>query len=395
MQQTPTAKSIMISFAQETGLTDKSLPPRRYLWTDAFAVCNYLGLYQEYREQKYLDLALALVDQVHLVLGQYDKASPHHGWLSGLEGEEALRHPTKGGLRIGKKLPERQAGEPVDERLEWDRDGQYYHYLTKWIYALSCVSHVTGKPDYYRWALELALHIHSAFVYQAGDGSKRIYWKMSLDLSRPLISSMGQHDPLDGFLTYQQLKALAQQFPKIYSGLSLTRQIEDMAQICDKMDWATADPLSLGGLCGDAYRLSVLIADGQLQDTMLLTTLFKDITIGLQAFMAHNPLSLSAEQRLGFRELGISIGFHALEKLHSIIEYFPKKIGDREKPISGLETVLGFHPIANMIESFWLEETHRLAPSWSDHADINNVMLATSLSPDGYLMAIPSKPLQT
>jgi hypothetical protein len=31
-----------------------------------------------------------------------------------------------------------------------------------------------------------------------------IYWKMSIDLSRALVPSMGQHDPLDGFVTYVQ-----------------------------------------------------------------------------------------------------------------------------------------------------------------------------------------------
>jgi len=37
------AIALMNEFAQRTGLTSKQ-PPRRYLWTDAFAVCNLLGL---------------------------------------------------------------------------------------------------------------------------------------------------------------------------------------------------------------------------------------------------------------------------------------------------------------------------------------------------------------
>ena len=28
-----------------------------------------------------------------------------------------------------------------------------------------------------------------------------MYWKLSIDLSRPLVASMGQHDPLDGLVT--------------------------------------------------------------------------------------------------------------------------------------------------------------------------------------------------
>lgn len=36
-----------------------------------------------------------------------------------------------------------------------------------------------------------------------------MYWKMSIDLSSPLVPSMGQHDPLDGLITYLQLQATA------------------------------------------------------------------------------------------------------------------------------------------------------------------------------------------
>ncbi len=47
-------------------------------------------------------------------------------------------------MRIGKPLNERKPSEPFDERLEWDRDGQYYHYLTKWMHALHQVGRLTG-----------------------------------------------------------------------------------------------------------------------------------------------------------------------------------------------------------------------------------------------------------
>ena len=41
----PTVREIMMEFARKTGLSPASGAPRRYLWTDAFAVCNFLGLY--------------------------------------------------------------------------------------------------------------------------------------------------------------------------------------------------------------------------------------------------------------------------------------------------------------------------------------------------------------
>ena len=154
----------MGDFAVSTGLTDTSRIPRRYLWTDAFAVCNYLELYRQTGEQTSLQLALKLVDQVHQILGQHRKDSVRSGWLSGLDEEQAQQHPTQAGLRIGKQLNEWQPGEPVDESLQWNQDGQYFHYLTKWMHALNRVSQVTGKSIYNQWALELAKVAHAARV---------------------------------------------------------------------------------------------------------------------------------------------------------------------------------------------------------------------------------------
>jgi len=38
------------------------------------------------------------------------------------------------------------------------------------------------------------------------------------------------------------------------------------------------------------------------------------------------------------------------------------------------------------IVEFWLRPEHRLAPAWIEHADINDVMLATSLAPNGFIL---------
>lgn len=60
----------MDEFAVNTGLTSSSTP-RRYLWTDAFAVCNFLGLQKLTQDERYGRLALELVDSVHNVLGKH------------------------------------------------------------------------------------------------------------------------------------------------------------------------------------------------------------------------------------------------------------------------------------------------------------------------------------
>ena len=41
------------------------------------------------------------------------------------------------------------------------------------------------------------------------------------------------------------------------------------------------------------------------------------------------------------------------------------------------------------IEAFWRDPANRRSNTWTEHRDINEVMLATSLAPDGYLMLLP------
>src|SRR5712671_6764163 len=247
------AGRIMTAFADRTGLTS-ARPPRRYLWTDAFAVCNFLALGRATGQGHHTDLALRLVDQVHHVLGQHRPDDARQGWLSGLDAAEAEAHPTRGGLRIGKKYPERGVDQRYDERLEWERDGQYFHYLTKWMHALDQVARTTGQPRHALWARELADSAHRVFTVGSGvRGGGCLAWKMSIDLSRPLLPSMGQHDRLDGVTTCAQLEATARRLHP--GGPSLAAATADFARLLDVHLLPTADPLGLGGLLTDAFRL--------------------------------------------------------------------------------------------------------------------------------------------
>lgn len=383
MQQVINPKTIMKHFASSTGLSDLSREPRRYLWTDAFAVCNYLGLYRQTGTHEFLELALRLVTQVHQILGKHRSDSQLSGWLSGLSEEEAQQHPTRGGLRIGKKLNERHVHAPADESREWDMDGQYFHYLTKWMHALNCVSRVTGNSMYILWAMELAKVAYDAFTYiPLTGGTRRMYWKMSIDLSRPLVSSMGHHDPLDGLITFYELEATAKQFSL---KISLQTEIESMEMMCKEKDWATEDALGLGELLTDAYKLVQLIDIHQLRDTDRLLSLLEDIEYSLHMFSNHNQLHLPAQYRLAFRELGLSIGLCAISRMQNRIEKHPNHFKNADQLTSMLSRLSHFFPISKLIGDFWLQPQHRLVHSWSDHEDINTVMLATVLAPEMYL----------
>jgi hypothetical protein len=378
-------KKIMTEFARLTGLSPASNMPRRYLWTDAFAVCNFLGLYQETGGEEFKDLALKLVDQVHDTLGRHRKDDSRTGWISGLDEEDGRLHPTKGGLRIGKRLKERRLSDPFNERLEWDRDGQYYHYLTRWMHALNRVTKVTRDFTYNRWAIELARTAHTKFVYAPSSGSqKRMYWKMGIDLSYPLVPSMGLHDPLDGLVTYSQLQATAADDPEQLTG-DLRAEILDMANMCEGKSWATDDPLGIGGLLFDASRVAQLIVSGNLEQAGLLETLLESSLFGLDSFVKENSLKLPAGNRLAFRELGLSIGLQAVEKIRELIEQKFGLLREKDSLHSVVKSLSRYAGLREIIEKFWLKGRNREADSWIAHHDINWVMLGTSLAPDGFL----------
>lgn len=388
MKQIPSrqiVQEIMMDYSHMTGLDPISPHPQRYLWTDAFAVCNYLELFSRTKEETYRNIALRLVDQVHHSLGRHRDDDDRSGWISGLDEHTGELHPTSGGLRIGKKLPERRPAEPTNERLEWERDGQYYHYLTKWMHALNQVSRETGDQTYLVWAMELARAVHARFSYLPASGNrKRMFWKMSIDLSYPLVLSMGQHDPLDGFVTYSELQAAANMDFGKSVHQDLSAEIADMHGICQRKNWVTDDLLGIGGLLFDASRIAQLMINGGFRYGSLLDAVVDSALSGMHFFAKSSSLNVPADYRLAFRELGLSIGLKGVELLREGIEEYPDLFGQNSIH-KGVEALLEYLPLAEEIEKFWMEGRNRENPTWIEHREINMVMLATSLAPRGFL----------
>ena len=151
----------------------------RYLWTDAFGVVLLVSLYAELKDRRYLDEAQWVVAEVERVLGR-----PR-------------------GIRIG-EAP--------------DRDGQYFHYLAMWLYALA----ILGRhlPDYTRKGVELVRQVHDAFLVP-GHG---VVWKMNEDLSGPYPGyGLGALDTFDGYVSYRMLDEKV-----------LSREIADMRLLMDR-----------------------------------------------------------------------------------------------------------------------------------------------------------------
>ena len=387
MSKLDLCEDIMTNFASETGLTDDHKPVTRYLWTDAFAVCNFLELYRQTTNEKYLQLALQLINQVHQVLGKYRGDDKRTGWISNLNEAEGAEHPTAGGLRIGKLLKERHPDEAFDQRLEWERDGQYFHYLTKWMHALNIAAFYSGNSVYTQWALELAQTVHRHFVYLNPDDKQMyMYWKMSTDLSFPLVPSMGQHDPLDALITYLQLQESSKACDDISYKLSLEHEIITMRSICQHQRWITTDSLGIGGLLTDAYFvLQLLVNNKEVCEWDLLSRLLEDAVFSLSAFVQSDELSHPALYRLAFRELGLSIGLHAMECIQETLDQSRELVPNRLNLNKHINLLSRYLLLTESIESEWLKPANQQATNWREHKNINEVMLVTSLMPHTYL----------
>ncbi|NNC67987.1 MAG: hypothetical protein HKN83_08145 [Gammaproteobacteria bacterium] len=165
----------------------------RYLWTDAFGLVLLVSLYKELNEDQYLKQAEWLVAEVERVLGRVR------------------------GIRIGEAA---------------DRDGQYFHYLAMWLYALS----VLGKfiPTYQDKGIELVEQIHDRFVIP----NKGVIWKMNETLDAPYPGyGLGALDAFDGYISYRMLDES-----------SLLHQIGDMKKLIDQtaFDLTITQDLGLG-----------------------------------------------------------------------------------------------------------------------------------------------------
>ncbi|EMD35403.1 hypothetical protein CERSUDRAFT_116177 [Gelatoporia subvermispora B] len=200
----------------------------RYLWTDAFGVLNFITLGSVTSNATYYTLADRLIGTVHDTLGRTRDEARR---LPGASDE----HPLAGGLRIGKEDEEDDSG--------GDGDGQYHHYLTIWMFAFNRMALASRERRYNDLAIELAKAIHPRFMRDRDSSRPRMFWKMSIDLSRPLVRSEGNLDPIDGYVVYCILQSANRDDPHV-----LAREVAEYKKILDTkwQRYSSDDPLDLG-----------------------------------------------------------------------------------------------------------------------------------------------------
>ena len=394
--ETATTDRLMAAFARRTGLSAAADNPQRYLWTDAFAVCNFLELFERTGDQEYCRAATALIEQVHRVLGRFRLDEGRKGWISGLDEEAGRRHPTLGGLRIGKPLKERSADEIIDERLEWDRDGQYFHYLTKWMHALCRTAFLLRSHEYAQWAGELAQSAFKAFARRLGSGKVvGVFWKMSTDLSRPLVPAMGLHDALDGFITFREVQHAIVKISGVDAAVSgLSQATEALFALCEHGQWATDDPLGVGGLLFDACRLCQLPSQENRGELRLLEDVMQGSADGLMIMLKTGYPKRPAQHRLAFRELGLAIGLRAVPIIANEFQNERNAFGSRPSARRLIDLLLPYERLSDEIIDFWLPYAENPDESWKTHQDINEAMLATAIAPSTFLSVGERIPMQ-
>jgi hypothetical protein len=254
------------------------------------------------------------------------------------------------------------------------------------MHALCRAAAVSGDPEYCRSAVELARVVHAGFVVvPPGRGKKRLRWKMSIDLTRALVPSTGLHDPLDAYITYNEISHTAAHCGKDAELPSLDAEIADTRAMIEGQRWETSDPLGIGGLLFDACRLVQLTAAGQMDRSQVAATLVQAASDSLVAFASQPDLSYPAEYRLAFRELGLSIGLRAIDRIRDIVQSNRDLFVNSAKKES--DSLRRYTALGEAIEDFWRQPGSQQVSSWREHQDINIVMLATSLLPDQFLTA--------
>lgn len=134
----------------------------------------------------------------------------------------------------------------------------------------------------------------------------------------------------------------------------------------------------------DAARVAQIESLGIQLRRGLLEALVVAALVSIGSYSMSGDLGLGPENRLAFRELGLSIGLRGLPKMRESMA------GSKERTAAGrllgnLNDLERFVPMGHVIEDFWTSAKNQKAATWMEHREINMVMLATTLEPDSFL----------
>jgi hypothetical protein len=227
-----------------------------------------VSLYCHLNEPKYLAQAETVVSEVERVLGRAR------------------------GIRIGQAA---------------DRDGQYFHYLAMWLYALAVLGRY--RPEYTQRGIAIVRQIHGAFVIP----NRGVVWKMREDLSAPYPGyGFGALDAFDGYVAYRLLDPNA-----------LAREIADMRALIESTYEALNVTQDLG--IGMLLWLTHFFPDerwAEVQRARCLETL-DGMWCNAQYFCRERG---APRTTFAFTNYGVSVGLQAVgaheDRVHALNKFF-------------------------------------------------------------------------
>ena len=79
----------------------------------------------------------------------------------------------------------------------------------------------------------------------------------------------------------------------------------------------------------------------------------------------------------------------ALEHMRQAADHESKRAATSPRLRAQRQELMQYLPLRDEIEVIWRDPEQQRAATWTEHQDINEVMLATSLAPDGFLVLLP------
>jgi hypothetical protein len=109
----------------------------------------------------------------------------------------------------------------------------------------------------------------------------------------------------------------------------------------------------------------------------LLKDLKKAVLSGLESIAQTKELEGPANERTPFRELGLSLGLRVAERV--VLD------ASSSSSLSCFKEILAILPLAEQIETYWMDPELHSTNSWTNHLDMNEIMLASTLNPKCWL----------
>ncbi len=153
----------------------------RYLWTDAFALATSRSSGRSTFRRRLPRARVRARQSAFTTRSAASATTTLAGdGSAGSTRQRAGCTRARGGLRIGKRFPERGPRAMFEPELEWERDGQYFHYLSEMDARARSVQPRDARRLVSNLWAERARRGRAPRLLMAGSRSApHLYWKMS------------------------------------------------------------------------------------------------------------------------------------------------------------------------------------------------------------------------